>query len=93
MRFTSNLLRAAACAGILALGAPAFSNPLQDRQADDAQRTAAVQYGRRIPAPQAGAIAALRRGEHGGLVDVVSGIDANGNPIVVPGNHKTVQTQ
>jgi uncharacterized protein (TIGR02594 family) len=44
-------------------------------------------YGRRISGPQIGAIAVMgRRG--GGHVGVVSGIDANGNPIVVSGNYR-----
>jgi uncharacterized protein (TIGR02594 family) len=43
-------------------------------------------YGTRVAGPQVGAIAVLgRRG--GGHVGVVSGIDANGNPIIVSGNH------
>lgn len=43
-------------------------------------------YGQRISGPQIGAIAVMgRRG--GGHVGVVSGIDPNGNPIVVSGNH------
>jgi len=43
-------------------------------------------YGTRVSGPQVGAIAVLtRRG--GGHVGVVSGIDANGNPIIVSGNH------
>jgi uncharacterized protein (TIGR02594 family) len=43
-------------------------------------------YGRRVSGPQVGAIAVMsRRG--GGHVGVVSGIDANGNPIVISGNH------
>jgi uncharacterized protein (TIGR02594 family) len=43
-------------------------------------------YGRSISGPQVGAIAVLaRRG--GGHVGVVSGIDANGNPIIISGNH------
>ena len=43
-------------------------------------------YGTRVAAPQVGAIAVMgRRG--GGHVGVVSGIDANGNPIIVSGNH------
>jgi uncharacterized protein (TIGR02594 family) len=43
-------------------------------------------YGHRIAGPQVGAIAVMsRRG--GGHVGVVSGIDPNGNPIVVSGNH------
>ncbi len=44
-------------------------------------------YGTRISGPQVGAIAVMgRRG--GGHVGVVSGIDANGNPIIISGNHK-----
>jgi uncharacterized protein (TIGR02594 family) len=43
-------------------------------------------YGHRISGPQVGAIAVM--GRHGvGHVGVVSGIDANGNPIIVSGNH------
>jgi uncharacterized protein (TIGR02594 family) len=43
-------------------------------------------YGTRVAGPQIGAIAVMgRRG--GGHVGVVSGIDANGNPIIVSGNH------
>jgi uncharacterized protein (TIGR02594 family) len=43
-------------------------------------------YGTRISGPKVGAIAVMgRRG--GGHVGVVSGIDANGNPIIVSGNH------
>jgi uncharacterized protein (TIGR02594 family) len=43
-------------------------------------------YGQRISGPQVGAIAVMsRRG--GGHVGVVSGIDPNGNPIIVSGNH------
>ncbi len=44
-------------------------------------------YGQRISGPQVGAIAVMgRRG--GGHVGVVSGIDSNGNPILVSGNHR-----
>jgi uncharacterized protein (TIGR02594 family) len=44
-------------------------------------------YGQRVSGPQIGAIAVMgRRG--GGHVGVVSGIDANGNPIVVSGNYR-----
>jgi uncharacterized protein (TIGR02594 family) len=44
-------------------------------------------YGQRISGPQVGAIAVMgRRG--GGHVGVVSGIDANGNPILVSGNNR-----
>src|SRR5262245_8685330 len=44
-------------------------------------------YGRRISGPQIGAIAVMSRGPRGGHVGVVSGIDANGNPIIISGNH------
>jgi uncharacterized protein (TIGR02594 family) len=48
-----------------------------------------AKYGRRISGPQIGAIAVMtRRG--GGHVGVVSGIDPNGNPIVVSGNHNDI---
>ena len=41
---------------------------------------------KRVGGPQVGAIAVLgRRG--GGHVGVVSGVDPNGNPIIVSGNH------
>jgi len=44
-------------------------------------------YGQRVSGPQVGAIAVMgRRG--GGHVGVVSGIDANGNPILVSGNNR-----
>ncbi len=46
-----------------------------------------AQYGRRISEPKVGAIAVLTRGKRGGHVGVVSGIDANGNPIIISGNH------
>lgn len=39
-------------------------------------------YGTRISAPQVGALAVMRH-----HVGVVSGIDPNGNPIIVSGNH------
>jgi uncharacterized protein (TIGR02594 family) len=44
-------------------------------------------YGTRISGPQVGAIAVMSRGRRGGHVGVVSGIDANGNPIIISGNH------
>jgi uncharacterized protein (TIGR02594 family) len=44
-------------------------------------------YGRRISKPRIGAIAVLRRGKEGGHVGVVSGVDPNGNPIIISGNH------
>ena len=44
-------------------------------------------YGQRVSGPEVGAIAVMgRRG--GGHVGVVSGIDANGNPILVSGNNR-----
>jgi len=48
--------------------------------------SAYVHYGTRVSGPQVGAIAVMgRRG--GGHVGVVSGIDPNGNPIIISGNH------
>lgn len=44
-------------------------------------------YGHRLPGPQVGAIAVMSRGHGGGHVGVVSGIDPNGNPIIISGNH------
>lgn len=44
-------------------------------------------YGQRVSGPQIGAIAVMSRGRGGGHVGVVSGIDANGNPIIISGNH------
>ena len=45
-----------------------------------------LSYGSHVSGPQVGAIAVMgRRG--GGHVGVVSGVDANGNPIVISGNH------
>lgn len=44
-------------------------------------------YGHRLPGPQVGAIAVMSRGRGGGHVGVVSGIDPNGNPIIISGNH------
>ena len=44
-------------------------------------------YGHRIAGPHVGAIAVMSRGARGGHVGVVSGIDANGNPIIISGNH------
>jgi uncharacterized protein (TIGR02594 family) len=46
-----------------------------------------AQYGRRVSDPQVGAIAVLTRGKNGGHVGVVSGIDEQGNPIIISGNH------
>jgi uncharacterized protein (TIGR02594 family) len=48
--------------------------------------SAYAHYGTRVSGPQVGALAVMgRRG--GGHVGVVSGIDANGNPIIISGNH------
>ena len=48
--------------------------------------SAYASYGTRVSGPQVGAIAVMgRRG--GGHVGVVSGLDPNGNPIIVSGNH------
>lgn len=44
-------------------------------------------YGRRISGPRVGAIAVMSRGKGGGHVGVVSGVDPQGNPIIVSGNH------
>ena len=46
-----------------------------------------ARYGTRVSGPQIGALAVMSRGRGGGHVGVVSGIDANGNVIVVSGNH------
>ena len=47
--------------------------------------SAYAHYGVRISGPQVGAIAVMSR-SGGGHVGVVSGIDANGNPIIISGN-------
>jgi uncharacterized protein (TIGR02594 family) len=46
-----------------------------------------TRYGQRVSGPQVGALAIMSRGRNGGHVGVVSGVDANGNVIVVSGNH------
>ena len=49
-------------------------------------------YGHRVSGPAVGAIAVMgRRG--GGHVGVVVGVDANGNPIIVSGNHNNTVAQ
>jgi len=45
-----------------------------------------ARYGKRIPGPRVGAIVVLRR-SGGGHVGIVTGVDGNGNPIVISGNH------
>jgi uncharacterized protein (TIGR02594 family) len=44
-------------------------------------------YGHRVSDPEVGAIAVLTRGNRGGHVGVVSGVDSYGNPIIISGNH------
>jgi uncharacterized protein (TIGR02594 family) len=45
-----------------------------------------LKYGKHLPGPQVGAIAVFsRRG--GGHVGIVTGVDSNGNPIVISGNY------
>ena len=44
-------------------------------------------YGHRVSDPEVGAIAVLTRGNRGGHVGVVSGVDSQGNPIIISGNH------
>jgi uncharacterized protein (TIGR02594 family) len=44
-------------------------------------------YGHRVSEPEVGAIAVLTRGNRGGHVGVVSGVDSQGNPIIISGNH------
>jgi uncharacterized protein (TIGR02594 family) len=46
-----------------------------------------AQYGHRISEPKVGAIAVLTRGKSGGHVGIVTGIDGQGNPIIISGNH------
>jgi uncharacterized protein (TIGR02594 family) len=52
----------------------------------DAARSFAS-YGKRINEPRVGAIAVLSRGKNNGHVGIVTGVDANGNPIIISGNH------
>jgi uncharacterized protein (TIGR02594 family) len=44
-------------------------------------------YVRRISKPAVGAIAVLTRGKRRGHVGVVNGVGANGNPVIISGNH------
>lgn len=46
-----------------------------------------VDYGQRISGPRVGAIAVINRGGSAGHVGIVTGIDSNGNPILLSGNH------
>jgi uncharacterized protein (TIGR02594 family) len=52
----------------------------------DAARSFAS-YGKRINQPRVGAIAVLSRGKRNGHVGIVTGVDSNGNPIIISGNH------
>src|SRR5690348_3261793 len=45
-----------------------------------------INYGKRLPGPEVGAIVVFSR-VGGGHVGIVTGVDANGNPIVISGNH------
>jgi len=45
-----------------------------------------IKYGTRLAGPEVGAIAIFSR-KGGGHVGIVTGIDSNGNPIIISGNH------
>jgi uncharacterized protein (TIGR02594 family) len=45
-----------------------------------------IKYGTRLAGPQVGAIAVFSR-KGGGHVGIVTGVDANGNPIIISGNY------
>ena len=45
-----------------------------------------ARYGTRVSGPQVGAIAVMGRSGGGGHVGVVTGVDPNGNPIILSGN-------
>lgn len=55
--------------------------------------TGYLHYGHRVRGPRVGAIAVMYRkgkasgGSQGGHVGVVAGVDPNGNPILISGNH------
>ena len=44
-------------------------------------------YGTRVSGPQVGAIAVMSRGRRGGHVGIITGIYAQGNPIMISGNN------
>lgn len=46
-----------------------------------------ARYGTRVSGPQVGAIAVMSRGRGGGHVGIITGIDAQGNPIMISGNN------
>ncbi|OKO69720.1 TIGR02594 family protein [Bradyrhizobium sp. AS23.2] len=45
-----------------------------------------ARYGTRVSGPQVGAIAVMSRGRRGGHVGIITGVDAQGNPIMISGN-------
>jgi uncharacterized protein (TIGR02594 family) len=77
--------------GRSSLWCAAFMNMVLERAGHKASgsnmASSFASYGRRVSGPQVGAIAVMSRGRRGGHVGVVSGIDPNGNPIVISGNH------
>ncbi|MDA9500658.1 TIGR02594 family protein [Bradyrhizobium sp. CCBAU 11357] len=46
-----------------------------------------ARYGTRISGPQVGAIAVMSRGGRGGHVGIITGVDAQGNPMMISGNN------
>ncbi|MDA9467902.1 TIGR02594 family protein [Bradyrhizobium sp. CCBAU 53415] len=46
-----------------------------------------ARYGTRVSGPQVGAIAVMSRGRRGGHVGIITGIDPQGNPIMISGNN------
>lgn len=46
-----------------------------------------ARYGTRVSGPEVGAIAVMSRGRRGGHVGIITGIDAQGNPIMISGNN------
>lgn len=46
-----------------------------------------ARYGTRVSGPRVGAIAVMSRGRRGGHVGIITGIDAQGNPIMISGNN------
>ena len=46
-----------------------------------------ARYGTRVSGPQVGAIAVMSRGGRGGHVGIITGVDAQGNPIMISNNN------
>jgi uncharacterized protein (TIGR02594 family) len=67
----------------------AFMNKLLDGGTGSNYARSYLGYGHRVPGPQVGTIAVLSRGRSRskGHVGVVTGVDGDGNPIIVSGNH------